>query len=443
MRTSQPYLYYGETTSLCEECLSLVQAKIIFEGGNVFYLKHCLTHGFQKTLISTDIEYYKLCRESVGPSFPPESFNYKIDKGCPYDCGLCEAHEQHSCMAIIEIIDDCNMHCPTCIAGSFPGAGNRRTMEEVELMLDTIVEREGYPDVVMISGGEPTIHPNIIEILHLAKSKPIKHLMLITNGVRIATDKEFVEELRKIKTGLEIYLQFDSLQEESLLDIRGEDLREVRRNAVNNLEEAGIATTLICVTKKGVTDNEVGSIIDFALKFNCIRGVTFQPVKATGRNESFVKEKNYITLSEVRSNILRDSEVFKSAGLIPHPCNPENISIGYVLKKEGNLLPVNRLLFDESTTTNENEDLSFENTQGLKSMMYFLPDLDSNSVKYENLFRVTIVSILDHFNFCISAVKRSCIHFVTPLKEIIPLDTYYLLYAKRDDAQQLIPILRK
>jgi uncharacterized radical SAM superfamily Fe-S cluster-containing enzyme len=220
-------------------------------------------------------------------------------------------------MAIIEIIDDCNMHCPTCIAGSFPGAGNRRTMEEVELMLDTIVEREGYPDVVMISGGEPTIHPNIIEILHLAKSKPIKHLMLITNGVRIATDKEFVEELRKIKTGLEIYLQFDSL------------------------------------------------------------------------------------------------------------------------------LPVNRLLFDESTTTNENEDLSFENTQGLKSMMYFLPDLDSNSVKYENLFRVTIVSILDHFNFCISAVKRSCIHFVTPLKEIIPLDTYYLLYAKRDDAQQLIPILRK
>src|SRR6266404_3518576 len=224
-RTQLSYLYYGETTSLCEVCLSLVPTKVLFEDGNIFYLKRCHEHGNQKTLISTDIDYYKWCKDSVGPSYLPQVFQKEFEKGCPYDCGLCRDHEQHSCMAILEIIDDCNMRCPTCIAGSFPGAGNGKSIEEIERMLDTIVESEGQPDLVMVSGGEPTIHPQILEILRRVKERPIKHFMLITNGRLIASDKAFVSQLEQYKEQFEVYLQFDSLRANVLLDIRGEDLR--------------------------------------------------------------------------------------------------------------------------------------------------------------------------------------------------------------------------
>jgi len=410
--------------------LSLVPTKVLFEDGNIFYLKRCHEHGNQKTLISTDIDYYKWCKDSVGPSYLPQVFQKEFEKGCPYDCGLCRDHEQHSCMAILEIIDDCNMRCPTCIAGSFPGAGNGKSIEEIERMLDTIVESEGQPDLVMVSGGEPTIHPQILEILRRVKERPIKHFMLITNGRLIASDKAFVSQLEQYKEQFEVYLQFDSLRANVLLDIRGEDLRDTRKRAIENLESAGIATTLVCVVKNGLNDDELGEIIDFALQFKCIRGVTLQPVKASGRNET-LKNTHYITLSETRTRILEQFPRLRPIDMRPHPCNPENISIGYLIRRADGVVPITELLFEESVQSNEDGSLFFDNTAALKSMMYFLPQLNTSSVKYDDLFRVTIVSFLDQFNFSVDAARRSCIHFVTPEKQIIPLDTYYLLYAQR------------
>lgn len=425
---SPSYYFYGQTTSLCEDCLQLVPTKIIFENGSVYYLKYCTTHKHHKTLISTDIEYYKQSRNTYSPSFPPAKCHNKIEKNCPFDCGLCEDHEQHTAMGIIEILDECNLHCPTCIAGSHPGAGKIRTVEEVDRMLNTLVASEGEPDIVMISGGEPTIHPNIIEILRLAKTKPIKHLMLITNGVRVAEDLEFVEELKKMKENFELYLQFDSLSSKVLTNIRGQDLTEIRNKAIQNLENAGIHSTLVCVVKKGVNENEMNDVIDYALKFKFIRGVTFQPCKITGRNNSFEKESNYITLSEVRNNILNSSKLISADQFIPHPLNPENICISYLHKSTYSIKPVTNLLYDKKNPTRKLKT-DFPHSEKLMSKMFFLPELDTNDVKYKDLFRITIVSFLDKFNFCTSSVKKSCIHFVTTKDEIIPIDTYYLLYS--------------
>jgi 7,8-dihydro-6-hydroxymethylpterin dimethyltransferase len=59
IRKATPYIFYGQTTSLCETCMALVPAKIIIEDGKVFYLKRCKVHGVQKSLISTDPTYSK------------------------------------------------------------------------------------------------------------------------------------------------------------------------------------------------------------------------------------------------------------------------------------------------------------------------------------------------------------------------------------------------
>ena len=167
---------------------------------------------------------------------------------------------------------------------------NQRTLAEIEFMLDTLVESEREPDLVQISGGEPTIHPQIMEILRLAKSKPIRHIMLNTNGIRIARDKDFVKQLAELRPGFEVYLQFDShaaRRRWKICAARISGASASRRWPIS--KRPGISTTLVCVIKKGVNDNEIGDIVRHALTYSCVRGITFQPIQDAGRNEGFDK----------------------------------------------------------------------------------------------------------------------------------------------------------
>jgi len=426
----EDYVFFGQTTSLCEVCLNLVSTKIIFQDDMVYYLKYCPSHKVQKTLISTDIEYFKKSREIIFPSNKPQKLKKSIDLSCPYDCGLCDDHEQYTAMGIVEILDECNIECPTCIGAFHPGSGKVKTLKQIEAMLNTLLNYQPNADILMISGGEPTIHPQIFEILNLAYSLPFKHIMLISNGIVIADDIEFVRKLSKYKDKLEVYLQFDSLKDEVIDGIRGLPLRDKRIQSVNNLEKERIHSTLICIVKKSLNEYELNDIIDFGLSYKYVRGVTFQPIKYTGRNESFSKETNYITLSEVRSNILNDSKYFSKNDLIPHPLNPENISIGYLKKEDNQAKAVTNFLFNHPQSARKYK-INFRNADDLRKKMYFIRELDTEDANYENLFRVTIVSYLDKFNFCTTTVKRTCIHFVTPKDELIPLDTYYLFYQNK------------
>src|SRR5262245_52131764 len=120
LRKTSPYLFHGQTTSLCEACHALVPAKIVIEGESVYYLKRCTAHGVQKTLISTDAAYYRLCQDYVKPGDRPLQFQSRTQFGCPYDCGLCPDHEQHTCLALIDVNEACNLACPVCFADSSP-----------------------------------------------------------------------------------------------------------------------------------------------------------------------------------------------------------------------------------------------------------------------------------------------------------------------------------
>ena len=210
-RKSAPYLFHGQTTSLCDQCLATVPAKVIIEGENVYYQKRCRTHGVRKALVSTDAAYFLRCLDWVKPGDRPDTFQTRIDLGCPYDCGLCPDHEQHSCLALIEVNEHCNLTCPVCFADSSPARDGTRSLEEIERMLDTLVASEVEPDLLQISGGEPTLHPQIFDIIRAAKARPIRHIMLNTNGLKLARDPEFVARLAEFMPGFEIYLQFDSL----------------------------------------------------------------------------------------------------------------------------------------------------------------------------------------------------------------------------------------
>ncbi|HEY1684895.1 MAG TPA: radical SAM protein, partial [Tepidisphaeraceae bacterium] len=365
------YLFYELTNSICTKCLRKVEAKILIQGQNVYLQKYCPEHKLQRVLISTDADYYQLCRKFIKPGQLPLKFNTPIQYGCPYDCGLCPDHEQHSCLSIIEVTDRCNLTCPVCYSESTPThSGGHRSLEQIEFMLDAVVRNEGEPDVVQISGGEPTIHPQFWEILDAAKRRPIKHLMVNTNGIKIASDAEFAKRLSDYMPGFEIYLQFDSLREGPLLALRGEDLRDVRRKAIERLNELEVSTTLVVTLKKGVNDLEIGEIIDFALKQPCVRGVTFQPVQNAGRCDGFDDSRDRLTLAEVRQQILKQSSVFTDADVIPVPCHPDCLAMAYALKLNGCVTPLTRFVPHEVLLQAEGSTIVYERNPALREKIF-------------------------------------------------------------------------
>ena len=447
---TRKYTYYDYTISLCPECLKRIDAKIVFEDNNVYMLKRCPEHGNSKVLIADDIPYYKNIRNYNKPSETPYRFNTKTHYGCPYDCGLCPDHEQHSCLAIIEVNEACNLTCPVCFADSSQKSTKHQDLATIARMMDALVKSEGEPDLLQLSGGEPTIHPEIIRIIDMARERPIRHLMINTNGLRIASDSAFVAELATRKKGLEIYLQFDSLDPDAIRNLRGADLSKIRRKALDSLEANGISTTLVCTVKKGVNDHEMKAIIDHALEFKCVRGVTFQPLQDTGRNEGFDTKKNRVLLSEIRRRIVDESGIFGEADMIPLPCNPTSISIGYGLRSGKTVVPVTAMIPKSEIIRDVPNAVNFERYPMLKEKIFDLFSLSTiepnvsarlgdllcclpqvpvpDGLTYENIFRVVIIDFMDRFNFCVGNVKRSCTHFVTSNGQIIPFETYNLLY---------------
>jgi uncharacterized radical SAM superfamily Fe-S cluster-containing enzyme len=361
----RPYIYYDFTLSLCSQCLRRVDAKVIFENDKVWMLKRCPTHGPEKVLVADDIEYYRTTRNYAKRSEMPRKFNTHTHYGCPYDCGLCPDHEQHSCLTIIEVTDRCNLACPTCYAESSPHHGRHRTLEEIEMMLDLVVANEGEPDVVQISGGEPTIHPQFFEILDMAKTKPIRHLMVNTNGIRIAKDPGFAERLATYAPDFEVYLQFDSFEPHVLESLRGENLLETKMKALENLNRVNLSTTLVMTLQKGLNDGEIGKILDFALQQKCVRGVTFQPTQVAGRTDGFDPATDRITLTEVRKQILRQAPVFQPEDIIPVPCNPDALAMAYALKIDGQVFPLTRFINPQDILDNSRNTIVYEQDERL------------------------------------------------------------------------------
>ena len=452
----RPYIFYDVALTICSVCFRKLEGKIVFQDGKVFLLKRCPEHGAERVLVADDIDYYRRCREVfIKAPEMPAIYNTPVRWGCPYDCGLCTDHEQHSCLTLLEITDSCNLRCPVCYAASGPERLTHRPLALIEKMLDAIVRNEGKPDVVQISGGEPTLHPQFFEIVALAKARPIRHLMVNTNGVRLAQDEEFVKRLSEIED-FEVYLQFDSFERDALMALRGADLRGVRERALEQLNKYDISTTLVVTLKRGLNDGEIGKIIDFALTQPCVRGVTLQPIQDAGRLENFDPAKDRLTLTEVRRKILEQTGVFRPEDVIPVPCHPDSLAMAYALKLNDRVMPLTGLIEPEILINGPRNTIVYEEDPAVRDCLFKLfstnhsPQSGASSLRellcclpqvaapaglsYKNIFRVLIVQFIDAHAFDVRSVKKTCIHIVHPDGRLIPFDTYNLFY--RDDLEK-------
>jgi hypothetical protein len=405
--------------------------------------------------ISTDYEYYKKCNEYLKQPDLPEKALTKVLKGCPFDCGVCPQHQNHPCLALFNITDECNMKCNICYYSAEPGLGNHRSMKDIEQMLSTLLETESEPDLIQVTGGEPTTHPQIIEILQYLKKSPVRHLMLNTNGIKIAEEEAFVKELKKLGGGFEVYLQFDSLDSDILKDLRARDMADIRLKALAMLEKYSISTTLVVVVKKGLNEHEIPDIIKFSRGYRCIRGIVFQPVEEVGRINATGDFR--ITLSEIRQIIVEDEgNPFSEEDMIPLPCDPHKISVGYSAKSMGvdednnplaELRPVTGQLPKELITEHRGtvtferdkefvktviETVSLDTAMGesilkdrIKQKLFCCwPDfLTPADMGYENVYRLVISEFSDIVNFDAINIKRECNFMIEPTR-IIPFSTY-------------------
>ncbi len=467
MAEVRPYLFYDTAISICSTCYRRAEGKIIFEDGRVYLLKRCPVHGPERVLMADDVDYYRRCREIfLKPPEMPRQYNMPVRWDCPYDCGLCTDHEQHSCLTLIEITDHCNLECPICYAASGPARHQYRSLPQIEAMLDAVVRNEGRPDVVQISGGEPTLHPDFFQVLDLAKQRPIQHLMLNTNGIRIAREDGFAERLAEYMPNFEIYLQFDSFESAALMDLRGADLRGIRMQAIEKLNRLGISTSLVVTLKKGVNDGEIGRIIDWALEQPAVRGVVLQPVQAAGRHENFDPARDRLTLTEVRRKILEQTNVFRAEDVIPVPCHPDSLAMAYALKVDGRVIPLTGMIDPKVLIEGGRNTIVFEADDQLHTQLFKLfstnhsPQSSAGTLRdllcclpqvvtpagidYRNVFRVIIMQFIDAWGFDVRSVKKSCVHIAHPDgQRIIPFDTYNLFYRDGLERTVLQPLRRE
>jgi uncharacterized radical SAM superfamily Fe-S cluster-containing enzyme len=286
--------------------------------------------------------------------------------------------------------------------------------------------------------------------------------MVNTNGIRIANEPDFARRLKDYMPGFEVYLQYDSSRPSRLRELRGKDLSDVRKRALDHLNEHNISTTLVVTLKKGLNDDEIGEIIDFALKQRCVRGVTFQPIQDAGRLEHFDPAKDRLTLGEVRQQILAQSSVFKPSDVVPVPCHPDCLAMAYALKMGDCVTPLTGMVDPQVLLHGEGNTIMYEKNQALRDQLFALfstaaspgssalslrqllcclPQIPvPGNITYDNIFRIIIMQFLDPHNFDVRSVKKTCVHIAHPDGRIIPFDTFNLFY--RDGRERTLETLR-
>jgi uncharacterized radical SAM superfamily Fe-S cluster-containing enzyme len=241
-------------------------------------------------------------------------------------------------------------------------------------------------------------------------------------------------------------------------------LRNIRRLAIDNLNRAGISTTLVVTVKKDVNDSELGAIIEYALQQPCVRGVTFQPIQAAGRLGHFNPATDRLTLTGIRRRILEQTRVFRPEDMIPVPCHPDSLAMAYALKIDGKVIPLtgmvdpqvlinggrNTIVFETDNAVRDNLFKVFATNHSpqsgaasLRDLLCCLPRVDAPELAYDNVFRVLTMQFIDAHSFDVRSVKKTCVHIAHPDGRIIPFDTYNLFY--RDDLERtrLNPLRRE
>ena len=460
LKKDADYVFYELTRSICPECRRVIDAKILLRDNKVYMAKRCPDHGPFEALVYGDAEMYMAFSKYNKPGTIPLAFGSEIKGGCPLDCGLCPDHQQHACLGIIEVNSNCNMNCPLCFASARPGFS--LTMEEVEAILDDFIRTEGAPEVIQFSGGEPTIHPQILDFVRAAKDRGIPFTMINTNGKRIAHDDRFLAELNEVRPSL--YFQFDGFDSETYRIIRGEpDVLAEKLLALDRLAAIGLNVTLVPAIERGVNEHEIGKIIDFAIKHPAVRGINFQPAFHAGRHMQHDPMQR-ITIPDIVKMIEDQTDKkFIVSDFIPVPCCfPTCNSVTYAFIDGEKVTPLSRIVnvyeYLDYITNRVMPDFSLEIKKALeglwssssvsgsqKSAEQFsvscqacgLPESLTVGDIAENMLMIMLTDFMDPWTFNQKNLMKCCKEFLLPGGKQVPFCSYNTIGYREQARTQL------
>lgn len=430
------------TTSRCPVCHRDCAAEVWRDHGQparVWLGRHCPEHGRHDECIASDARFHWLAQGDPANACGPGCACASDPAGAPGTLGRNAAkpgtpERLSTCLALIEIVDSCNLACPTCFADSPVGAAAGRLrahpLDTLRRRILGVLERKGGIEILQLSGGEPTLHPELFELLDWIHDEPrIDYCLLNTNGLRLAREPRFLAGLgeRARRGRFQLYLQYDGPGEAGQRELRGADLRGLKHEVMDACESEGIPFTL-AMTVVPANLGELWATVEAGLPHECCRGVAFQPMFAGGRHPGAGERK--LNSADLLLSLIRDSGGrLGPRDFTPLPCgDPNCATIGYLLRTDSGIHSISRFVdfsalqgFLRDKVRYELGDLvrcGCENTELGELLHRF-------EMGERHAFRLFIKPFMDSRDWDEDRIDRCCTHVIRPDGRLDSFCRYY------------------
>jgi len=331
----------GSTLAYCPQCRTAEHARIVATEGGVFMERLCPHNGPSSVKVCSDYRWYRGRMEGSQKAATIREPS-PSRKGCPLDCGPCQWHTGGIHLPVFSITNDCNLSCPICFTYNRPDRKYYKTVEDTRAIIRRIVERSGGVQLINLTGGEPTLHPDLFAILEACRQEGVDRITMNTNGLRIAREEGFGEKLKE--AGVQIVLSLDTFDQAKSRIIHGADITEAKKKTLGILERLGIPTTILAVCIKGINEEDVNSIVHAYLKKSFVRSVTIQNMTYTGKNGSRFSPRDHMTIDEVELLLASRGEVSQSDFFALSSYHPLCYSVAYYMVVDGRMISLSRVL---------------------------------------------------------------------------------------------------
>jgi len=300
--TPELAVYLGLSRGTCRECRRMIDVRYVSDGTGVYLERICPEHGTGRALVAESLAWYlEVMRSPIAPRPPGQVVPRAADGGCPLSCGPCEFHAQRCNLPVVSITNACDMRCPICFTYNWPDRAYFMSPDEFRRHLDFVLEAAGSVDLVNITGGEPTLHPELFTLLEIARRPGIGRITVNSNGLTLARQPEMARRLAEM--GVYVILSLDTLTAEGSLALHGRDITRLKMEALENLERHGVQTTLLMVLVAGVNEGELGGMVDLAMSRESVRSFTVQTMTYTGQGGGGFLPRRHIPVEGVERRI--------------------------------------------------------------------------------------------------------------------------------------------
>lgn len=435
----------SRTRSLCPQCLRPVESRRVRQENDVYLVKECPEHGACRTIIWRGEPAMESWTRPKTPSTPGAPFTAR-ERGCPFDCGLCPEHAQHTCSALVEVTSRCDLGCPICFADA-EGQSPDPDHETIGAWLDGVMRASG-DCVIQLSGGEPTVRDDLPRIVALTKAKGFSFVQINTNGLRLAQDEAYFAALAEAGVN-SLYLQFDGVSDAVYEAIRGRPLLDIKKRVVERADRYGVGVVLVATVVPGINPGELGALLRYGAQAGpVVRGVHFQPVSYFGRYPHPPADADRITLPEIMRGLEAQTDGMVRAGdFTPPGCEHALCSFHatYLRQEEGRLqlrgnsgqccatkdknIPtaeqgaIAATAFTKRQWTAPACGCESDDTAAGAPLGELDAFLENNR---RNSFTVSAMAFQDAWTIDLERVQGCCIHCVAPDGRLVPFCAYNL-----------------